>query len=87
MIAAICFGAIFGFPFIAWGVILICDRERTWQRKQGLAKAGETPQRRPNWDRRQIVYGILLIAIGTTVFLLLAIFNVWAQGISPPSPF
>ena len=33
MIAAICFGALFGVPFIIWGLILIRDRDRTWQKK------------------------------------------------------
>ena len=87
MIAALCFGMAFGFPFIAWGIILMIDRDRTWQRKLRRAKAGTSPRRSPAWDRRQVVYGVLLSLFGAAVFVLLATFNFLAQGISPPAPY
>ena len=87
MIAALCFGAAFGFPFIVWGIILIVDRDRTWQRKLRRAEAGDRLRRTSAWDRRQIMYGILLALFGAAVCVLLATFNFLAQGISPPAPF
>ncbi len=86
MLAAICFGSIFGLPFIAWGVILIVDRDRTWQRKLQRSH-DESPLRTPDWDRRQIIYGTLLAVFGATVLLLFSVFNYLAQAISPPAPF
>lgn len=87
MIAALCFGGIFGCPFIIWGLILIFDRDRSWQ-KALQRSATDTPiQRTRNWDRRQVIYGALLIAFGVTVLMLLSLFNYLAQGISPPAPF
>ncbi|MCY3779991.1 MAG: hypothetical protein OXG78_06760 [Chloroflexi bacterium] len=87
MVAAICFGAVFGFPFIVWGIILIVDRDRTWQRKLLRGNPGESPRRTAAWDRRQIVYGVLLVLFGAGAFILLASFNYLAQAISPPAPF
>ena len=85
MLAAICFGAVFGVPFIIMGAILIFDRDRSWRRVQQRATA---PQRRsPAWDRRQILYGCLLICLGSFLLVALGVFNYLAQGISPPSPF
>ena len=86
MTGAICFGAAFGLPFMALGLILIVDRERSWQRKLRNARAGEIPRRSPGWDRRQIGLGLLLILFGAAVFALLLGFNLWAQGISPAAP-
>lgn len=86
MIAALCFGMAFGCPFIVWGVILIVDRDRTWQRQLVRAGTGETPKRTPAWDRRQIIYGMLLSLLGSIIFVVLALFNFLAQGISPPPP-
>ncbi len=87
MIAALCFGAAFGFPFIVWGIILIIDRDRSWQRKLRRSQEKGPPQRTRAWDRRQIMYGILLALFGVAVLLLLSAFNYLAQGISPPAPF
>jgi len=87
MLAAICFGSIFGLPFIAWGVILIVDRDRTWQRKLQRNHGECRPQRTRAWDRRQIIYGTLLTVFGATVLLLFSIFNYLAQAISPPAPY
>ena len=87
MIAALCFGAIFGCPFIAWGLILVFDRDRTWQKKLRKSRTAAPMQRTRNWDRRQILYGILLMAFGFALFTLLSVFNLLAQGISPPAPF
>jgi len=86
MIAAICFGAAFGLPFIVWGVILILDRDRSWQRYLRRYH-GETPQRKPAWDRRQIIYGTLLVIFGATILLLFSAFNYLAQTVSPSAPF
>ena len=87
MIAALCFGSLFGFPFIIWGVILIVDRDRSWQKILQRGQQATPPKRTRAWDRRQIAYGSLLILLGATVLLLLSVFNYLAQGISPPSPF
>ena len=87
MLAAICFGSIFGLPFIVWGIILIVDRDRTWQRKLQRSHGDSPPQRTVAWDRRQIIYGTLLVVFGTAVLLLFSVFNYLAQAISPPAPF
>ena len=87
MIAAACFGLAFGMPFMVWGIILIVDRDRTWQRKLQRAQPGERLNRNSAWDRRQIIYGILLAMFGAAVFIVLALLNAFAQGISPPPPF
>lgn len=87
MLAAICFGSIFGLPFIVWGVILIVDRDRTWRRKLQRSHADSPPRRTRAWDRRQVIYGTLLAVFGTALLLLLSVFNYLAQAISPPAPF
>lgn len=87
MLAAICFGTIFGAPFIVWGVILIVDRDRTWQRKLQRSKRASPPCRSASWDRWQIIQGSLLLVFGLTVLLLFSAFNYFAQSISPPAPF
>ena len=70
MAAAICFGSIFGFPFVIWGVILIVDRDRTWRRQLQRSQADSPPRRTASWERRQIIYGTLLVIFGVTVLLL-----------------
>jgi len=87
MLAALCFGSIFGLPFIAWGVILIVDRDRTWRRNLQRSRDESPPRRTRAWDRGQIIYGTLLALFGATVLLLFSIFNYLAQAISPPAPF
>ena len=83
MIGAICFGAAFGLPFIVWGLLLVLDRERSWQRRLRAGKAGASAKRTRAWDRRQIIYGISLAVFGLAVVILLAAFNLWAQGLAP----
>lgn len=87
MLAALCFGSIFGLPFIVWGFILIVDRDRTWQRKLQRSQDESPPRRTRAWDRRQILYGTLVAVFGAIALLLLSIFNYLAQAISPPVPF
>ena len=87
MIPAMCFGAFFGFPLIAWGLILILDRDRSWQRHLRRSQSNRPLQRTRQWDRRQIIYGALLAALGIVIFSALSLFNYLAQGISPPPPF
>ncbi|MDE2950601.1 MAG: hypothetical protein OXT68_07520 [Chloroflexota bacterium] len=87
MIAALCFGGIFGCPFIAWGLVLIVDRDRSWRRRLERSAASPPPARSRGWDRRQVIYGVLLIVFGVTVLIFLGVFNYLAQGISPPAPF
>jgi len=87
MVAAVCFGSIFGFPFIIWGIILIIDRDRTWQRRLRRARGNEAQRRTRAWDRRQVIYGALLVIFGGAVFADLTLFNYLAQSISPPAPF
>ena len=85
MLGAICFGSAFGLPFIIWGALLIFDRDRSWQRLQRRADA--PPRRTKAWDRRQIVYGGLLVALGTALFVALGAINFLLQAVSPPPPF
>lgn len=87
MLAAVCFGSIFGVPFIAWGVILIVNRDRTWQRKRQRSQDQSPPRRTRAWDRRQILYGTLLAVFGAVVLLLFSVFNYLAQAVSPPAPY
>lgn len=87
MAAAICFGSVFGLPFIVWGFILIVDRDRTWQRQLQRNRSNRPKRRTRAWDRRQIAYGALLIVFGLAVLLLLSAFNYVAQSISPPAPY
>lgn len=87
MIAALCFGGIFGCPFIIWGLILVFDRDRTWQKALQRSTADMPIQRSRGWDRRQVIYGVLLIAFGITILLILGVFNYLAQQIAPPAPF
>lgn len=87
MLAALCFGSIFGLPFIVWGIILIVDRDRTWQRKLRRSQDGSAPRRTRAWDRRQIIYGTLLAVFGAVLLLLFSVFNYLAQAVSPPAPF
>ncbi|MCY4144834.1 MAG: hypothetical protein OXE95_12545 [Chloroflexi bacterium] len=85
MLGAICFGGVFGLPMIIWGALLICDRDRSWQRLQKRANA--PPRRTKAWDRRQIVYGGLLVALGMVLLIVLSAINFRLQAISPPAPF
>ena len=85
MISAICFGAVFGFPFILWGLFLIFDRDRTWQHILAKSKSNTPPKRTRAWDIRQQIYGTLMVIIGTLILLGLTILNFAAQQISPPS--
>ena len=85
MIAALCFGASFGLPLIVWGLLLIFDRDRAWQKK--LTRAVGPLQRNRAWDSRQIIYGTLLIVFGAAIIIALTLFNYAAQSLSPPAPF
>lgn len=86
MIGAICFGLVFGFPFVTWGLFFIFDRDRTWQKQVEKSKSNTPKVRTPSWDRRQIIYGALLITFGIAVFVLFTAGNLAAQTISPPPP-
>ena len=85
MLGAICFGGVFGFPLIIWGALLIFDRDRSWSRLQMRPSA--PPRRTQAWDRRQIIYGCLLVALGLTLFIALGTVNFLLQAVSPPAPF
>lgn len=87
MLGALCFGTVFGFPFIAWGLFLIFDRDRTWQKKINKSKSNTPVQRTRAWDLRQIIYGTLLVIFGSGVLIAFALFNLAAQSVSPPAPF
>lgn len=87
MIAALCFGSLFGLPFIAWGIILIFDRDRTWRKRLERGREESPLQRTKAWDRRQIIYGSLLILFGIAALALLSVLNYLAQSVSPPAPF
>ena len=81
MIGAICFGAAFGLPFVAWGAILIFDRDRSWQRYVQRYQS-EAPQRTPAWHRRQIISEVLLLIFGATIIAALQ-----RSQLSGSSPF
>ncbi len=85
MLGAICFGGIFGLPLIIWGALLIFDRDRSWQKLQTRATA--PPRRTKAWDRRQVVYGCLLVALGLALLISLGTINFLLQAVSPPAPF
>lgn len=87
MLGALCFGTVFGFPFITWGLFLIFDRDRTWQKKVEKNQSKTPLQRTPTWDTRQIIYGSLLVLFGTVILIALALINFAAQSISPSAPF
>lgn len=87
MLGAICFGTVFGFPFIVWGLFLMFDRDRTWQRKLAKSKTNKPPKRTSAWDMRQKIYGSIMVIIGTVILIALALFNLAAQSVSPPAPF
>ena len=87
MVAALCFGGLFGAPFIIWGLLLIFDRSRSWQKKLIHSSAASPPHRTRAWDIRQIIYGMLLIIFGIVLVIALSLFNYAAQSISPPAPF
>ncbi len=85
MLSAICFGGIFGLPLIIWGALLIFDRDRSWQK---LQTRPTPPSRRTKaWDRRQVVYGCLLVAVGLALLISLGTINYLLQAVSPPAPF
>ena len=84
MIGALCFGTVFGFPFITWGLFLIFDRNRTWQKKVEKNKTKEALIRTEIWDRLQIIYGTILIIIGIIILVALVLFNLAAQSLTPP---
>lgn len=86
MIGALCFGTVFGFPFIAWGLFLIFDRDRTWQKKLAKSKSKKPLDRTPAWDTRQIIYGATLVILGVVILIALILFNLAIQNISPPFP-
>jgi len=87
MLAALCFGAAFSLPIIVWGLILLLDRDRSWQRHLRRSRSPSPPQRSQAWERRQILLGGLLIFFGAALWLLLAWFNIEAQRVSPPAPW
>ena len=87
MLGALCFGLAFGAPIVVLGLVVIATRDRAWQLHVQRSKSNTPPQRTRAWDRRQILFGSILIAIGTLLTALLAVANAWLQSISPPPPF
>ena len=85
MFGAMCFGGVFGLPLIIMGALLIFDRDRSWQKLQ--RRATPPPRRTRAWDRRQIVYGCLLVALGLALFVGLGTVNFLLQAVSPAAPF
>jgi len=84
MLGALCFGTVFSFPFITWGLFFIFDRDRTWQKKTEKSKSKEALIRTRAWDTRQIIYGTILVTIGVVVWIALFAINLAAQSLSPP---
>jgi len=87
VIAALCFGTLFGLPFVIGGLFLIFDRSRSWQKRLARSAANSPPKRTRSWDIRQIIYGTLMILFGTALIIVLSLFNYAVQSISPPPPF
>jgi hypothetical protein len=87
MLGALCFGTAFGFPFITWGLFLIFDRDRTWQKKIEKNTSKTALIRTQAWDTRQIIYGSILLIIGIIILFSLVLFNLTAQSLTPvPTP-
>lgn len=87
MLGALCFGTVFGFPFITWGLFLIYDRDRTWQKKIERNKSKNALIRTQAWDTRQIIFGTVLMTVGVIILIVLVLFNLATQSISPPANF
>lgn len=85
MLGALCFGTVFGFPFIIWGLFLIFDRDRTWQKKIEKNKSKTALIRTQTWDTLQIIYGAILVVIGVVILVALVVFNLAAQSLTPAS--
>jgi len=85
MLGALCFGTVFGFPFITWGLFLIFDRDRTWQKKVEKNKSKTALIRTQTWDTLQIVYGGILVTLGVVILVALVVFNLAAQSLTPTS--
>lgn len=83
MLGALCFGTVFGFPFITWGLFLMFDRDRTWQKKVEKHQSKDALIRTPSWDTRQMIYGAILITFGVVILVALVSFNLAAQSLSP----
>ncbi len=83
MLGALCFGIVFGFPFITWGLFLMFDRDRTWQKKVERHRSKEALIRTQAWDTRQMIYGAILVAFGVIILFALVVFNLAAQSLSP----
>lgn len=67
-------GFVIGGPFVLWGLLLIFDRDRTWrvQNKRNVAR-GTLKERTQAWDRRQIMFGSILILLGAFLFLIMGL--------------
>lgn len=87
MVGALCFGTVFGFPFIVWGLFLMFDRDLTWQKKLEKSKSKQLPTRTSAWDKRQKLYGAMLVVFGTAILVSFTLFNLAAQSISPTLDF
>lgn len=77
IVQSFCTGSFFGVPLILWGILLLRDRDRTWevQRRRNEAR-GIIRKRTPAWDRRQILYGSLMIFAGAMLIIGLTVFSV-----------
>lgn len=70
-------GFVMGGPFVLWGLLLIFDKNRTWLvQERRNAKRLQNQQKRirtPEWDRRQSIYGSLLVMVGVVIFLIVGL--------------
>jgi len=67
-------GFVIGGPFVLWGLLLIFDRDRTWRvQNQRNIVSGTVKERTLTWDRRQIMFGAILILLGTFLFFIMGL--------------
>ena len=66
-----------GGPFVLWGLLLIFDKDRTWkvQERRNMRRLHnqQTRKRTAEWDRRQSIYGSLLLLVGIIIFFIVGL--------------
>lgn len=80
MVNAVAASLILGAPFLLWGYWMIADRDRSWRVQQKRdAERGILRERTPGWDRRQQIYGSMLIVVGLLIMAGFMALNVIYQ--------
>lgn len=74
-VQTLCLAVWIGGPFIAWGLLLIFNRDGTWRAQEvRAAKQNKVIERTPQWDRWQLVRGGSLVAIGVLALIVITAF-------------